>query len=274
MPKQPRRSLFVGGLFLFAFWLFVALPFLYGVPRHSQEDRASYKCSTEENKNYGFWEKTSCDPTAYFTLWLVGFTAVLAVSTIGLWGATYLLYRAGERALETTERAFVFIDGFNIELTTAVDSDQVGYELLPERYRSDPGIYVTRFAAQPRWKNGGNTPTKEMTIQVAWRGPLGPIPPDYVYRASPEPFFLAPRATEPSSYIEMPGAQALVNWANNPVGEPPMMWIWGRADYRDVFGKPHFIEWCYQLRLSRPIRKERMTAAFIQWGEYNRSDRS
>jgi hypothetical protein len=186
--------------------------------------------------------------------------------------STRRLWEASKEALQVTERAFVFLDGFNVELTTALDGDEVDYESLPERYRSDPGIFITRFAAQPRWKNGGNTPTKQLTIQVDWRGPTGPIPPEYVYREQPNVFFLAPKAVEPSAYIEMPGAQALINWANNPIGDSPMMWIWGRADYRDIFEKPHFVEWCYQLRLSRPVHNERLSAAFIQWGDYNRSD--
>ncbi len=239
-------------------------------------------------------------------------TIMIAIFTLTLWRSTHKLWKAGERqysltrsfgsrqltalsesnsatresamaaqdaaniarvALITTERAFVYIDGFNVELTTAMDSDTaVDIERLPEYYRTDPGIYITRFAAQPRWKNGGNTPTNQMTVQVNWRGPPGPIPPDYIYRDAPQPFFLAPKATEPTGFIEMPSAQALVNWAMRPIGDSPLIFVWGRADYRDVFNQPHFIEWCYQLRLSRPVRNERIRANFIQWGEYNRSD--
>jgi hypothetical protein len=86
------------------------------------------------------------------------------------------------------------------------------------------------------------------------------------------PFFLGPQAVEASDVIEMTGTMALVNWQWNPVSPSPRMFIWGRADYRDVFGQPHFTEWCYQLRLSRPVRSERIRAQFIQWGEYNRTD--
>jgi hypothetical protein len=46
--------------------------------------------STEECKS--FWEKTTSDPVAMFTL-------VLAVSTIGLWSATIFLYRTGEKQI-------------------------------------------------------------------------------------------------------------------------------------------------------------------------------
>jgi hypothetical protein len=219
------------------------------------------------------------------------FTIVLAISTIGLWLATNNLWRAGEKQIEftgdsvaiakdallKTERAFVFLDGFNIELTTAADSSVVENEILPEPYRNDPGLFITRFSAQPRWKNSGTTPVKNMRISVNWRGPNGPIHPDtsdFTNTDDGVPFFLGPQATEPSDPIEMTGAMALVNWQWNPVPPCPKMFIWGRADYRDVFGQPHFTEWCYQLRLSRPIRSERMRAEFIQWGDYNRIDES
>ncbi|WP_454649276.1 hypothetical protein [Bradyrhizobium liaoningense] len=51
---------------------------------------------TEECKT--FWERTTTDPVAFFTL-------VLAISTIGLWVATILLYRAGEKQSRHARRS-------------------------------------------------------------------------------------------------------------------------------------------------------------------------
>jgi len=98
LSKISERHVVVGGLFLFAFWLYVALPVLYSASR-SSHDETPNKCSAEESKNHGFWEKAGCDPTAYFTIWLVAFTGVLAVSTIGLGWATVGLYRTGEKQI-------------------------------------------------------------------------------------------------------------------------------------------------------------------------------
>src|SRR6266704_1016108 len=67
--------------------------------RHNEQQTAS-ETSTKEGVKHGFWGKTADDPVAYFTLWLVGFTGVLAVSTIGLGVATVFLYRAGEKQIE------------------------------------------------------------------------------------------------------------------------------------------------------------------------------
>ena len=93
MSKLSERHIVIGGLFFFALWIYVALPFFYATPSRNYYEHAN-ACSTDEGKNHGFWEKASCDPTAYFTLWLVAFTGVLAVSTIGLWIVTW---RAGNR---------------------------------------------------------------------------------------------------------------------------------------------------------------------------------
>jgi hypothetical protein len=105
LPKLSESRVVIAGLFIFAFWLLVALPFLYGVPRYSHDETAN-KCTSEESKNHGFWEKASCDPTAYFTLWLVAFTGILAVSTIGLGVATLGLYQAGKNQIELARAEF------------------------------------------------------------------------------------------------------------------------------------------------------------------------
>jgi hypothetical protein len=53
-----------------------------------QGDQKTDECKT-------FWERTTSDPVAFFTL-------VLAGSTIGLWAATIALYIAGERQIKLT----------------------------------------------------------------------------------------------------------------------------------------------------------------------------
>jgi hypothetical protein len=145
---------------------------------------------------------------------------------------------------------------------------------VPGRYGDDRELFITRFALQPRWKNGGNTPTRRMTIQVDWRGPPGPVPPpEYEYRNGPEPFFLAPKAIEPSTFIEIPTARALVDYGMDPIGLPPIILIWGRADYEDIFKRKHFTEWCHQLRLERHDGKK-LRGGSSQWRDYNRSEES
>ena len=207
--------------------------------------------------------------TAASTVALAFLTLVLAVGTLFLWGAAREQARLTRESLETTERAFVFLDGFNVELTTAADAEVVRTDHLPPLYKSYPGLYITRFAVQPRWKNGGNTPTKRMTIQIDWCGPPLTIPPAYEYRNSKQPFFLAPRAIEPSDFIQINAGQSIIDYEMYPHrGVAPIILIWGRADYEDIFGNPHHVRWCHQLRFERHDG-QKMRAGFIQWGNYN-----
>jgi hypothetical protein len=85
------------------FWIFV-LVWATSYSPTDPEKEACYQAaaksgrSTEECKS--FWEKTTSDPVAMFTL-------VLAVSTIGLWSATIGLYFAGERQFRLGREEFL-----------------------------------------------------------------------------------------------------------------------------------------------------------------------
>jgi hypothetical protein len=268
------------------FWLCVGavliVLFLSLIPSHYPICEEAEKTQAKDCPSYQvaqfLWIKIPQFLDAHNWLVTALFAGLVTLFTWRLWQATNQLkistdnlWEAADRTLKITERAFVYLDGFNFELTTAADRP-LNPDLIPERYKDDPGLFLTRFAAQPRWKNGGTTPTKNLTIQIDWRGAGIPMQSTYTYREKPRPFFLAPQATQCGDYIDMPGGQALIAWAGNPVGESPMMFVWGRADYEDVFKRPHFVEWCYQVRFSRHIRSERLRAEFIQWGEYNRTD--
>jgi hypothetical protein len=218
---------------------------------------------------------------AVATIFIGLFTYTLYTATKRLWLTTL---RSGvkqscdmraslahaERSLTAVERAYVFIDGFTPEITTAEDLGTPGND-LPQRYWHRKHLYMHRFAVLPRWKNGGNTPTRKMRIQVNWRGPEGPIPPEYVYRQEPQPFFLGPHAVEHSPPVEMPLAARIVDYGVHRVGVEPQCWIWGRADYEDIFSAAHFVEWCYMLRFDAHDGKK-LRATLIQWGDYNRTD--
>jgi hypothetical protein len=166
-----------------------------------------------------FADKNGSAITAVATLLIAVFTFTLQRSTDRLW-------KAGKEALEATERAFVFIDGFDYELS--VLADQMNQEELPEALKSvDPRLYVTYFAIQPRW----------------------------------------------SEIFEMPGMNRVINDGIPGLGGNPMTFVWGRADYEDVFGRPHFTKWCYVLRFERHDG-EKLRAHFIQWCDHNSTDAS
>jgi hypothetical protein len=195
----------------------------------------------------------------------------VAAFTFTLWVATDQLAKSGQRIFEATERAFVLLDGFDYELTTDTKG-RISHNLLPAFYLGKSHLFLTRFAMRPRWRNGGNTPTKKMLVKINWQGPPGPILPTHEYKNdSAEPFFLAPKAVEGTPFLEMPVARALVDHGMGGLGLPPRIFIWGRADYEDIFGNPHFIEWCHELRLEAHDG-DNLRAGTTQWGEYNRTD--
>lgn len=238
----------------------------------SQQQQSGTAAANKNPDQILDWNNWTHDPIAVFTGLLTLFNGLLFASTLALWLANRQSAKIAERALTELERAFVSLEGFIVELTTAADA-AIPRGMIPEHYRDDPGLCLTRCALIPKWKNSGRTPTKNMTIQVAWGGPEWPvitIPDSFTYRNEPAPFFIPPGGEELSREMEIPPAQAIIDWSFRPVGAPPWILIWGRADYEDVFGKRHILEWCRQLRLDRHDGRT-LRANFIQWGEYNRS---
>lgn len=200
-------------------------------------------------------------------------TVVVAIFTFTLWKSTEKLWVASNKSLEITERAFVFLEGFETEITTLAELKDPDLSHIDPFYQANLHLYITRFAVLPRWRNAGNTPTRNMKVKTGWQGLGGPEPPNYSSGTHARPFFLGPSATELGDCIEIPPARDLVMLAFEPVTykNPPKILIWGRADYEDVFGRPHFTEWCRQVRLDAH-KGDRLRATFIQWGDYNRTD--
>ena len=135
MLKFTEGRIALSALILFAFWLFVVLPFL------NMPERPLSLCA--EADKLGFWQKTSCDPIAYFTLWLMISTSVLGAATIGLWVATIWSARIAERALTEHERPWLFFSSAGIQLRVTPASG-----LPPPN-----NFYVALF-----WENVGRAP--------------------------------------------------------------------------------------------------------------------
>lgn len=281
---NPRSSFFVSSALFLALLLFFENEFSNSFHSCILQYSSSQTAINSKHGGVGFLEGISqvavvisqiaC--TVHFINFHIGFFSIavallVAVFTYRLVKSTDELVSSSNEGREATSRAFVFLDGFNVELTRASDASWIDVNDLPKEYQKHPDIYITRFAVQPRWKNSGTTPTKKMSIRVNWQGPAGRNVKQYDYKASASDFFVAPNAVEPSEIIEMPGARALIDYPLRPDGGEPFIFIWGRADYEDVFGKPHFTEWCYRVRFEQHDGKN-LRAGFIQWGEHNRTD--
>jgi hypothetical protein len=198
-------------------------------------------------------------------------TAFIAWFTYTLWDSTTRLWETEERNFRTAQRAFVFLDGFEIEIHTALETESDPSN-IPEQYRPYPGLLITRLAVLPKWKNSGATPTKNMAVKVHWGMTECNASQAYSYPQEKREFFLGPHATEVSEAIEISSAQEIIRWFLKPSGPRPIILIWGRADYEDIFGSRHFVEWCQSLGFYRPSKDHPICPRFIQWGDYNRSD--
>ncbi len=226
---------------------------LYVPPQeYAAQNRQHEIASDHTGHKDGFWEKTTDDPVAYFTLCLVGFTAVLAVSTIGLWVVTWRASVAQARDMKASiaaaessaeiardamvagERAFVFATG-----------------IKPYWERDAGGLYHWRF--RPNWKNSGDTPTKNMTMHSECVLRTAPLPRGFEFNYPTDDIGVAliPPNTETLGgqaprYSELPiSPQDILDVQAGS----KFLYFWGWAKYSDVFQNTpeHITRICWQI---------------------------
>lgn len=199
--------------------------------------------------------------TAIATVAISVFTLVLVVVTRRQAVLTKKSVEVSREALISTERAFVFLN----ELTAQPMS------ITPRGKTIQVGLLVIK----PHWANNGNTPTKNMTIRLGWKDTEADtdLPDDFAYDYQTEPavMFLGPKAFEWSKPINISGPIA-----TSVIQDRRRFFIWGRADYWDIFPDtpPHFTKWCYRVQilnaewpLSAPILIQP-----VAFGPHNGSD--
>lgn len=97
-PSKSRPEIALGFALATVFWIGVLGWQASHTPHEVDDQRcqqAAREAGLKQEECKTFWERTTADPVALFTL-------VLAVSTIGLWVATMMLYRAGEKQIRIT----------------------------------------------------------------------------------------------------------------------------------------------------------------------------
>jgi hypothetical protein len=177
-------------------------------------------------------------------------TAVIAAFTYVLARATIRQGRATDRALLTTERAFVYL--FELEIAQSWSFDPFRFGMLK---------------LTPKWTNGGNTPTKTMSVKVNfthWPGDL-PLHVASQYGGQAATLFLGPKATELSAPIDIPG-----ELATRVMEGGERLFVWGRADYRDIFDEtpPRHTQWCYEIKILKGANNTAQVRQ-IMFGEAN-----
>jgi hypothetical protein len=137
-----------------------------------QQYSEKYESSQEKREqSKSFWQRTTEDPIAFFTLWLAIFTMIL--SAVAVIQIKFLVRAEGiatktaqaakdsaevaKQSLVTVQRAFVFIDSFQ--------ADMLNNDLI----------------IMPRWRNSGTTPTRYMTNWANWQRFTSEPPDDFTF---------------------------------------------------------------------------------------------
>jgi hypothetical protein len=243
MPKCLEGRFALGGLAIFAVWTFVFLPFLHSPPSKTQpesisgvsgffalfsnsgNDAISTYCATDSNKEKAAdWKhKYICEvrmTDAYVAL----FTFVLAFFTLLLILSGVLVGWRTIRRMKITERrqlrAYICEDGLSVTLIPASDNE-------------------LRFHAIVGLKNFGQTPATDFRGWIKMK----------ILDASMSPFdetvegfgkrIIAPQGGEANFPVDSAKSYSqndLNVIRNELIQQTKRIFVWGRADYSDVFG--------------------------------------
>lgn len=229
------------------------------VPPHSQTgdnrgNQPAQHASTQNPPHEGFWERTTTDPVAAFTL-------VLAVATLGLWYFTWRMWRTTRNAVldaarqhAVSNRAFVYLR--NLATVAFCDLKEGRSELSDWRITLE-------------WKNSGNTPAKNGMVSLDWNITEGALPADFQYSYSNpvQIIFVGPQAKISCGTIDVPNAE-LTKVAQGT----QRIFIWGCIQYRDIFPKSraHHTKFCVEVQVRDDSGGR--TMAFVPFGPHNESD--
>jgi hypothetical protein len=224
---------------------------------------AAHKSGHKSEECKTFWDKATTDPVAFFTL-------VLAVSTIGLWGATIFLYRAGEKQIAVAGRA---ADA----AAASVDAAETAFNKLERPYifisqadrffhddaRAPMGIASVKYEVG----NHGKTPAIIENVRAVISSgtvPDIPIRVDdqhalFVCRVVPPQYLYHPIEDAPDDIDFVTSGDEIVPQLR--VGEDVFLWI--VISYRGAFTKGHETSACW--------RYDGLTNRLVQWGhdDYN-----
>jgi hypothetical protein len=225
------------------FWIAVIASTTSYAPTDLQKDacyQAAAKDGHDIEKCKSFWEKTTSDPIAAFTL-------VLAVSTIGLWVATIGLYIGGERHSERELRAYI---------VATVQAE------IRNFHTPNPTVILG-------FVNAGQTPAHDVRVWTSIAVALFPLayPPE------------APRDLAPGDSLGVIGPQGSFHTehkASVPVTPEDRraiieggaaFFVYGELFYRDAFGHQRHTRFCHFYHGEAAQRPSGPLANYHKWNE-------
>jgi hypothetical protein len=162
--------------------------------------------------------------------------SLLTLATVAVYTSlTYALLNAERESYTRVQRAFVFPAEYVFSLERA------------ER----------RISINAVWKNGGDTPTRNLNVSITEGRRNAALPPDFdfpssdkeIYGGHPLPILvLGPHATVSAiKAVEIPFSAV-----PDIDSRATLFYVWGYARYHDVFGAPHITRYCVQITSIKP----------------------
>ncbi len=143
---------------------------------------------------------------------------------------TYGLLNAERESYTRVQRAFVF---------------PAEYVFRMERAERSIGINAV-------WKNGGDTPTRNLRISITEGQRKAPLPADFDFRSDDRETYGG--GPLPILVLGPHASVSAVREAEIPFSAVPdinsgreLVYLWGYARYDDVFGAPHLTRYCVQI---------------------------
>jgi hypothetical protein len=222
-------------LFAIAILLFLGL-FLNGYICETATEGCKEQCASHNLTSVILWYIgnwfTSDRINAISTAIIAGFTVMLAITTKKLWDAGEKQLKLSQDTAQRQLRAYVF----------AVDPSFVSLPVVTldeER----------RIRIEVKLRNSGSTPTRHLVIGAHFTERTREVSADFTF---PEPVdsqhvLIGPNSEIIACSITMP--YEIIDRIKN---ETSFLYIWGYADYNDVFEKTprHTLEWFFRVSVA------------------------
>jgi hypothetical protein len=214
------------------------------------------------------------DPVAFFTLWLVVFTAVLS-------GVGVIQLKLLTRAETVAEKSAKAVQQSADVAKTALISAQRAF-LFVNTFETH--VIKNEFRILPQWKNSGTTQANPVKNYANWRAFIGTPPADYTdpdlaadgtdlpTHGQGLEFYIGPQDAIYSESLNVP--MPLIERIRN---KELRLFIWGWAEYRDAFeGTPiHRSQFCNEVivtDMGREGDKVTVAVSFAKYGPYNKAN--
>ena len=218
--------------------------------RQCEETAGKEGRKTEECKS--LWERTTSDPVAFFTFWLVVFTGGLGVSTVLLW-------RAGERQIELVRETSV---AQSRDMKASVAAAEAAVNVAQDTAKRQLRAYVTvngvirtrdpgdlngeGFAVLIDVKNNGQTPASDLLQWARIEIREFPLATDLpIHCLENAPRGILPPETKNLAFPTFTRALTIIE-ENAVLANHTAVYVYGEVDYLDVFGDRHLTQFRFR----------------------------